>query len=157
LAVAQTEGSMGYLLEIALRNRLASLGLEREVTAVLTLVVVDRDDPGFENPTKPIGPFFSAWRAEALQREHGWRMIGDAGGGYRKVVGSPRPLEILGVSAISDSIAHGHFVIAAGGGGIPVVRDERGRLSGVEAVIDKDRTSSLLARELAADLFILLT
>ena len=157
VAVAQTEGSMGYLLEIALRNRLAAAGAEREVTTVVTLVVVDRDDPGFAEPQKPIGPFFSPYRAEILQRDQDWKMVEDAGRGYRKVVASPRPVEILGVAAISDLVAHGHFVIAGGGGGIPVVRDRNGHLAGVEAVIDKDHTSSLLARELAADLFILLT
>lgn len=157
VAVAQTLGSMGYLLELALRNRLRDVQGEREVTTVLSMVVVDRDDPGFTSPTKPIGPFFSPYRAEALQRELGWTMIEDAGRGFRKVVASPRPQEILGVAAISDLVAQGHIVIAGGGGGIPVVRDRDGALSGVEAVIDKDHTSSLLARELAADLFLLLT
>lgn len=163
VAVAQTEGSIGFLLETALRNRF--LALERDgddapipsVFTVLSLVVVDRDDPGFRSPSKPIGPFFSRWRAESLQREHGWQMVEDAGRGWRKVVASPRPLEILGTEGLRELVGRGHVVIAGGGGGIPVVRGEDGRLAGVEAVIDKDFTSSLVARELSADLFIVLT
>jgi carbamate kinase len=157
VGVAQTEGAMGYLLELALRNRLNAERLAREVSTLLSLVVVDPDDPGFASPSKPVGPFFSRYRAHALALHHGWRMVEDAGRGWRRIVASPRPLEILGVAAISDLLARGNLVIAAGGGGIPVVRGSDGRLSGVEAVIDKDRTSSLLARELAAELFILLT
>lgn len=157
VAVAQTEGGMGFLLETALRNRLAAAGSERAVSTLLTLVVVDRDDPGFEKPSKPIGPFFSRWRAEMLQRDQGWEMIEDAGRGWRKVVASPRPLEALGVPSMRRLLAAGDVVIAGGGGGIPVVRRDDGRLEGVEAVIDKDFTASLLARELGADLFVNLT
>ena len=157
LAVAQTEGSMGFLLELALRNRLRAERLDREVTTTLSLVVVDRDDPGFRQPSKPVGPFFSRYRAETLMRQHKWQMVEDAGRGWRRVVASPRPLEFLGVEAIRDLLAAGNLVIAGGGGGIPVVRRKGGQLAGVEAVIDKDRTSSLLARELGADLFIVLT
>jgi len=175
VAVAQTEGSIGFLLETALRNRFLEVAAEEggggggagghgrdepepAVFTVLTLVVVDGDDPGFRKPTKPIGPYFSRWRAEALQRDHGWQMVeGDAGRGWRKVVASPRPLEVLGVAGLRDLLGRGNVVIAGGGGGIPVVRGAGGRLTGVEAVIDKDFTSSLLARDLAADLFINLT
>lgn len=157
LAVAQTEGSMGYLLEIALRNRLRAAHIARDVSTVLSMVVVDRNDPGFLNPTKPIGPFFSRFRAQTLSRQLKWRMVEDAGRGWRKVVASPRPLEILGVDAVRNLITRGHIVIAGGGGGIPVVRRANGQLVGVEAVIDKDRTSSLLARDIEADLFIVLT
>jgi carbamate kinase len=157
VAVAQTEGGMGFLLETALRNRLAAAGSERQVSTLLTLVVVDRDDPGFAKPSKPIGPFFSRWRAEALRRDHGWEMVEDSGRGWRKVVASPRPLEVLGVPAMRRLLAAGDVVIAGGGGGIPVVRRADGRLDGVEAVIDKDFTASLLARALEADLFVNLT
>jgi carbamate kinase len=157
VAVAQTEGGMGFLLETALRNRLAAAGSERQVSTLLTLVVVDRDDPGFEKPSKPIGPFFSRWRAEALERHEGWEMVEDSGRGWRKVVASPRPLEVLGVPAMRRLLAAGDVVIAGGGGGIPVVRRDDGRLDGVEAVIDKDLTASLLARALDADLFVNLT
>ena len=157
VAVAQTEGGMGFLLEKALRNRALRAGRPREVTTLLTLVVVDHEDPGFRSPSKPIGPFFSRWRAESLKREHGWQMVEDAGRGWRKVVASPRPLEALGVAAMRELLARGHVVIAGGGGGIPVVRAADGSLRGVEAVVDKDFTSALLARELGADLFVILT
>jgi carbamate kinase len=163
LAVAQTQGAIGFLLETALRNRLEEVGLaradgdRREVAILLSLVVVDRDDPGFAEPTKPVGPFFSRYRAELLEREHGWTMVHDAGRGWRKVVPSPRPLEILGVPAVRALLARGDVVIAGGGGGIPVVRRADGALEGIEAVIDKDRTAALLARELGADLLINLT
>jgi carbamate kinase len=156
-AVAQTEGSMGYLLELALRNRLEAERMHLEVAALLTLVVVDADDPGFREPSKPVGPFFSRYRAEALERELGWRMLEDSGRGWRKVVASPLPLEILGVGPVRDLLGRGNLVIAGGGGGVPVVRRPDGSVAGVEAVIDKDRTSALLSRELKADLFIILT
>lgn len=157
VAVAQTEGGIGFLLETALRNRLTAVASERQVSTLLTLVVVDRDDPGFAKPSKPIGPFFSRWRAEALQRDDAWEMVEDSGRGWRKVVASPRPLEVLGVPAMRRLLAAGDLVIAGGGGGIPVVRRDDGRLDGVEAVIDKDLTASLLARSLDADLFVNLT
>ncbi|HEX2251950.1 MAG TPA: carbamate kinase [Thermoanaerobaculia bacterium] len=157
VAVAQTEGGMGFLLETALRNRLAAAGDEREVTTVLSLVVVDGDDPGFRKPSKPVGPFFSRWRAETHQREQGWDMVEDSGRGWRKVVASPRPLEVLGLAGVRELLGRGHVVIAGGGGGIPVVRREDGSLAGVEAVIDKDFTASAIARFLAAELFIILT
>jgi carbamate kinase len=157
VAVAQTEGSIGYLLEAALRDRLRAEAIEREVATLLSLVVVDGSDPGFAAPSKPIGPFFPRFRAEMLEREMGWTMVEDAGRGFRKVVPSPRPLELLGTAAIRDLLDRGRVVIAAGGGGIPVLRDSDGRLRGVEAVVDKDRTAALLARQLGADLFIILT
>jgi carbamate kinase len=157
VAVAQTEGSMGYLLELALRNRVIERGLDREVSSLLTLVVVDVNDAGFGQPTKPIGPFFSRYRAGELKKQSGWTMIEDAGRGWRKVVASPRPLKILEIETIRTLLVSGSVVIAGGGGGIPVVADAQGRLRGVEAVIDKDRTASLLARALKADLFVNLT
>lgn len=157
LAVAETQGSMGYLLEIALRNRLTREGLSAEPACLLTLVVVDADDPGFERPTKPVGPFFSAESAEVFRREYGWQMKKEASGnGWRKVVPSPRPLEVLGLDAIREVLAGDRVGIAGGGGGIPVVRTGD-RLEGVEAVIDKDHTASLLARDLEAELFLILT
>jgi carbamate kinase len=157
LAVAETQGSMGYLLDIALRNRFAREGLDARPACLLSLVVVDADDPGFEHPTKPVGPFFSRERAEVFARDHGWQVKEDESGhGWRKVVPSPRPLEILGTESIEDLLSRSRVVIAGGGGGIPVVR-ENGRLRGIEAVIDKDRTASLLARTLGADLFLILT
>ena len=154
---AMTQGSMGYMIERTLINRLAFLNLAVPVTTVLTEVVVDKDDPGFEHPTKPVGPFYSEFRAVELQKQKRWHMKEDAGRGYRKVVPSPRPLEIIQLEAIKLLLQAGHCVIAGGGGGIPVIRDASGYLVGVEAVIDKDRLSSLLARELGADTYVILT
>jgi len=155
VAVAETQGSMGYLLELALRNRFSRDGLDAEPVCLLSQVVVDADDPGFEKPTKPVGPFFSHERARVFQEEYGWQ-IKEEEHGWRKVVPSPRPLEILGLAGVRDLLGGRRVVIAGGGGGIPVVRDN-GTVHGIEAVIDKDRTASLLARELEADLFLILT
>ncbi|MGD2114687.1 MAG: carbamate kinase [Acidobacteriota bacterium] len=155
VAVAETQGSMGYLLELALRNRFAREGLDAEPVCLLSQVVVDADDPGFDDPTKPVGPFFSAERARIFEQEHGWTMREEEHG-WRKVVSSPRPLEILGLQGVRDLLGGRRVVISGGGGGIPVAR-ENGTFHGIEAVIDKDRTAALLARELEADLFLILT
>lgn len=157
VAVAQTEGAVGYLLELALRERLRLVGVERDVASLLSLVVVDAADPGFAAPSKPVGPFFTRFRAEALRRDHGWSMIEDAGRGWRKVVPSPRPLEVLGIGAVRDLLGGHRVVIAGGGGGIPLAVAADGSLRGIEAVIDKDRTASLLARNLGADILLILT
>ena len=157
IAVAQTEGGMGYLLQLALRNTLRRLGSPTEVATLLTLVVVDGDDVGFEEPSKPIGPFFSRYSASILRHQLGWKMAEDAGRGWRKVVASPRPLEVVETELVRHLLAQRAVVIAGGGGGIPVVRDDDGNLIGVEAVIDKDRTAALLACDLKADLFLNLT
>src|SRR5207237_3268631 len=157
VAVAQTEGSMGFMLQQASRNRLESMGRSSHVTTVLTEVEVDANDPAFKRPTKPIGPFFTRYRAEALERDLGWTMREDAGRGWRHVVPSPRPLRILNVATITQILGHADVVIAAGGGGIPVVRGRDGQWRGVEAVIDKDFASALLAAELKADLYVILT
>ena len=157
VCVAQSEGSIGYLLERSLVNRFRSAGIRKDVVTLVSQVVVDRADPGFRKPSKPIGPFYTRYRAEYLTKRHGWLMVEDSGRGYRKVVASPRPREVLSVQAIRDALARGSVVIAAGGGGIPVYRNEEGNLKGVEAVIDKDRTAGLLAENLGADLFVILT
>ncbi len=158
VAVAQTEGSMGFLLQIAIRNRLESIGHgSADVATVLTEVEVDANDPAFKRPTKPIGPFFTRYRAEALERDLGWTMREDAGRGWRHVVASPKPLRIMNVETIVHMLEAAEVVIAAGGGGIPVVKGRDGQWRGIEAVIDKDYASSLLACELKADLFIILT
>ena len=156
VAVAQTEGGMGYILEMALRNRIEKAGLDRDVSTVLSLVVVDGADSGFRKPSKPIGPFFSNYRAQVLQREQNWVMVEDSGRGWRKVVASPKPLEIVGLSTVRRLLAMGQIVIAGGGGGIPVVQEDDG-LRGVEAVIDKDRTSALFAKELGAQNLVFVT
>jgi carbamate kinase len=157
VAVAQTEGSMGFLLQQAIRNRLESIGRSGEVATVLTEVQVDPNDPAFKRPTKPIGPFFTRYRAEALERDLGWTMREDAGRGWRHVVPSPRPLRILNLDLISQMLNWATVLIAAGGGGIPVVRGRDGQWRGIEAVIDKDFASSLLAMQLKADLYVILT
>jgi carbamate kinase len=157
IAVAQTEGSIGFMLQQAIRNRLESVGLGGDVTTVLTEIEVDAADPEFKRPTKPIGPFFTRYRAEALERDLGWTMHEDSGRGWRHVVPSPRPLRILNLATIRAMLEAAPVVIAAGGGGIPVVRGRDGQWRGIEAVIDKDFASALLAAELNADLFIVLT
>ncbi|HEX7191265.1 MAG TPA: carbamate kinase, partial [Thermoanaerobaculia bacterium] len=133
------------------------IGIGGEVASVLTEVEVDANDPAFKRPTKPIGPFFTRYRAEALERDLGWTMREDSGRGWRHVVPSPRPLRILNMKTISRMVGEASVVIAAGGGGIPVVRGRDGQWRGIEAVIDKDYASALLASELRADLFIILT
>jgi carbamate kinase len=157
IAVAQTQGSMGYMLANQLRNRLHEEQIEKEIAAVLTEVVVDRDDPAFDNPTKPVGPYFTAYRANLLMQEHGWKMVEDAGRGWRKVVASPMPKRILGSHLLKRLVESGAVLVAGGGGGVPVYQDVGGYYRGIEAVIDKDYVASILARELAADLFIVLT
>jgi carbamate kinase len=154
---AMTEGSMGYMLEKALTNELRKSSVDKEVVTLITQVVVDREDPAFDNPAKPIGPFYSKYRASMLKREKKWRMIEDSGRGYRKVVPSPKPIDIVPKYVIRDLIQAGKIVIAAGGGGIPVIINGNGLFQGVEAVIDKDHAASLIAREAKAELFIILT
>jgi len=157
VCVAQTEGSIGFVLQQAIRNRLESIGAGGEVATILTEVEVDVNDPAFKRPTKPIGPFFTRYRAEALERDLGWTMREDAGRGWRHVVPSPRPLRILNIKTVSRMLESAAVVIAAGGGGIPVVKGRDGQWRGIEAVIDKDFASALLAAELNADLFLILT
>ena len=151
LAVAQTQAEIGALIE----SELAPVA-ERPVACLLTHVVVAEDDPAFSSPTKPVGPFYDEARAKELERDRGWQVVHDAGRGWRRVVPSPQPLEIVELEAIRALVGTGTIVIACGGGGIPVSRRD-GRLPGVDAVIDKDRASSLLARALGADRLVILT
>lgn len=157
VAVAQTEGSIGFILQQAMRNRLEFLGLPSEVATLLTEVEVDAADPAFRRPTKPIGPFFTRYRAEALSRDFGWTVREDSGRGWRKVVPSPRPLRILNTTALRALVDTCAVTIAGGGGGIPVVRGRDQQWRGIEAVIDKDFASALIGAELDARLFIVLT
>jgi carbamate kinase len=151
LAVGQTQAEIGALIEL----ELAPLA-GRAVACLVTHVRVDPDDPAFGDPTKPIGPFYSADEAKTLERERGWTLVEDAGRGWRRVVPSPRPLEIVELEPVQTLLAAGTIVVACGGGGIPVVaRDER--LDGVDAVIDKDYVSALLARLLGAARLVILT
>jgi len=155
--VAQTEGSLGYYLQQELLNSLKRHGKRRFVVTVVTQVVVDPQDPAFQKPTKPVGPFLSEAEAKRRQREHGWCVGEDAGRGWRRLVPSPVPLKVIQRTMIREAAQQGHIVVAGGGGGIPVVRDEHGQYVGVEAVIDKDRTSGVLAEQVNADLLIILT
>jgi len=153
---AQTQGSLGYMIVQALRNRLAERGLNREVAALITQIVVDKNDEAFKKPSKPVGPFYTEEEARRLMMEKGWIMKEDAGRGWRRVVPSPKPLDIVEKEIIQMLLKNDVIVVAAGGGGIPVVR-ENGKLKGIEAVIDKDRASALLAIEINADELIILT
>jgi carbamate kinase len=154
---ADSEGGIGYMIQQSLQNQLAGMGIDKDVFTIITQVVVGADDVAFKKPTKPIGPFYTREYGERMAREKGWVVIEDAGRGYRRVVPSPKPLEIVERRAIEHAIERGAIVVAVGGGGVPVVRDRQGRLKGVEAVIDKDRASSVLARQIRADVFAILT
>jgi len=155
--VSDTQGEIGYFLQKAFVNVLQQSGLKRTVATVVTQVLVSEDDPAFRNPTKPIGVFLKEADARLHEKRDGWKVIEDAGRGYRRVVPSPMPIDIIELDAIKILVDSDVIVIAAGGGGIPVVKDSDGTLRGVEAVIDKDYASSLLARELKADCFIIST
>jgi len=154
---AMTEGSMGYMLERAVLNELRKHSIDKEIATVLTQVVVDRNDPAFAKPTKPIGPFYNESRAKQLVRENHWQTVEDAGRGFRRVVASPIPIDIIPKKSIRSLVEKGIIVIAAGGGGIPVFINGSGYVEGIEAVIDKDHASALIAREADAELFIILT
>ena len=154
---ADTQGAIGYMIQKALLNEFRKRGIAKKVTTVVTQTIVDRNDPSFEHPTKPIGSFMSEKEALANKKELGWQVVEDAGRGFRRVVPSPIPKEIIELDVIRLLVESGYIVVATGGGGIPVIRNEQGDLEGVEAVIDKDLGSSLLARNLGADTFIILT
>ncbi len=153
---ASTQGEIGYLLEQALRTELQHAGLNVPVTSVLTQSLVSPDDPSLKHPSKPVGPFYSRADAEERHRLYGWEIVDDAARGYRRVVPSPEPIGIVELEVIRDLVEQGVLVIACGGGGIPVVWKDGG-LEGVEAVIDKDRASALLATRLGVDLFVIST
>lgn len=156
-AVADTQGAIGYMFVKALTNELARRGLARPVVALVTQSVVEAGDPAFRNPTKPIGPFLTEATARSLAAKEGWSIMEDSGRGWRRTVPSPRPKKIVESETIRSLLDLGAIVVAAGGGGIPVVVDAEGRMVGVEAVVDKDLTSGLLARDIGADLFLITT
>jgi carbamate kinase len=157
ICVAHSQGGIAYLLMQALENALRAKGNPRHVVCLLTQVEVDPDDPAFKNPTKPIGYFYSKEEADALTAEMGWKMVEDSGRGWRHVVPSPLPKHIVDISLVQTVAKSGAVVIAGGGGGVPVVRSGRGQRHGVEAVIDKDRTSALMANVLKIDDLMILT
>jgi len=154
---AESQGLIGYMIQRTLRNELSAAGIEKDVVSMVTQVLVDRNDPAFANPQKPIGPFYTEKRAERLVSERGYVMIEDANRGFRRVVPSPEPRAIVERQAIERLVESGYVVIASGGGGVPVVRDEVGRVHGVEAVVDKDLAGQQLASDLHSDLFLVLT
>ncbi len=155
--VADTQGSIGYQIQQSLSNELARRGIGGLCATVVTQVVVDPDDPGFAHPAKPVGEFYDAEQAAAIRRQYpDWTLVQDAGRGFRRVVPSPRPLEVVEEPVIESLLRQGFHVVAVGGGGIPVIRTAEG-LQGVDAVIDKDLASGMLAGRLGAELLIIST
>ncbi|WP_297521965.1 carbamate kinase [Thermococcus sp.] len=156
VAGAMTQGQIGYMIQQALHNELRKRGIERVVATIVTQTIVDKNDPAFQNPSKPVGPFYDEETAKKLAEEKGWTVIEDAGRGWRRVVPSPDPRGHVEAPVIGDLVEKGFIVIASGGGGVPVV-EENGQLRGVEAVIDKDLAGERLAEEVNADIFMILT
>ncbi len=153
---AQTQGSIGYLIQEGLERAFLRPGVRRPVAVVVTRVVVDPHDPAFQNPTKPVGPYYTEEEARRLEREEGWHMVRQPQG-WRRVVPSPEPREILELGAVRTLVQEGYIVVCAGGGGIPVVPQPDGTYRGVEAVVDKDLSSALVATAFDADLFLIST
>jgi carbamate kinase len=156
-AGADLQGAIGYMFVKAFRNEFRRRGLKRQPVAVVTETLVDSNDPAFKDPTKPIGSHMEEGRAKELATRQGWVVKEDAGRGWRRVVPSPIPKKIVDLDAIRTLASAGYVVIGCGGGGIPVVEDDDGNIRGIEAVIDKDLASSLLARTIGADLFMVST
>ena len=156
LVVADTQGSIGYMLQQALDNSLRRVGMNHTVATLITQMRVDPEDPAFDHPDKPVGGFLTESEARAAEAD-GWHVMEDAGRGWRRVVASPKPLVVNEINAIQALVLAGYIVVVCGGGGVPVVRNEYGSLRGVAAVIDKDRASSMLAQTLRADLLLIST
>lgn len=154
---ADTQGAIGYALQQNLQNILYQRGIKKKVVTVITQVLVDKNDPAFAKPTKPIGSFMDQAEAERRQREQGWTVVEDAGRGFRRVVASPLPKEIVELETVQTLLEKGIITITVGGGGIPVIDPGDGNYEGIAAVIDKDFASSLLARQIKADLFVIST
>jgi carbamate kinase len=154
---ADTQGAIGYMFQKALHNEFKKLGIKKEVATIVTQTLVDRNDPAFQTPSKPIGSFMDEATAKQKHEKDGWNVVEDAGRGWRRVVASPQPKQIIERAAIETLIKTGFTVISVGGGGIPVIENENGDLVGMEAVIDKDFASSLLANSIQADLFVIST
>jgi len=154
---ADSQGAIGYMFQNALRNEFKRRGMKKQAATVVTQTVVDKNDPAFQKPTKPIGTFMNKGEAQSRAAKDGWTVVEDAGRGWRRVVPSPIPIRIVEANAIRSLIEAGFSVVGVGGGGIPVIEDENGDLHGVEAVIDKDFGSALLAKMIDADLFIIST
>jgi len=156
VAGAMTQGQIGYMIGQAIRNELKRRGVEKPVATIVTQTLVDKDDPAFKNPSKPVGPFYDEETAKRLAKEKGWVVVEDSGRGWRRVVPSPDPKAHIETPVIVDLVEKGFIVIASGGGGVPVI-EEDGQLKGVEAVIDKDLAGERLAEEVNAEVFMILT
>ncbi len=156
ICVADSQGGIGYMIQQVLRNALLALGIERKVATIVTQVRISPSDPALKDPTKPIGPFYSAAEAETMRSENGWQMVEDSNRGYRRVVASPRPLTIVEEDIIQELVASGTIVVTVGGGGVPVIEEDN-KLEGVEAVVDKDFATAALARVLGAERMIVVT
>jgi len=154
---AATQGMIGYIIQQTLANILRTAEFTHNITTVLTQTIVDKDDPAFKNPTKPVGPFYDKKEAGKLRRERGWKLIYDSGRGYRRVVPSPKPVRIQETRIIKNMLNNDEIVVAVGGGGIPVARDINRNLRGIEAVIDKDLATGRLAQDIRADTLMILT
>ncbi len=154
---ADSQGAIGYMFQKALHNEFKRRGMQKDAATVVTQTVVDKNDPAFQKPSKPIGTFMDEAEAQSRTDQDGWTVVEDAGRGWRRVVPSPRPIRIVEADAIHNLIKAGFSVVGVGGGGIPVIEDENGNLQGVEAVIDKDFGSALLAKMIDADLFVIST
>ncbi len=154
---ADSQGAIGYALQQNLQNELRRRGIKKSIATVVTQVLVDRNDKAFVNPTKPIGGFMDETEAKRREKEMGWTVVEDSGRGWRRVVASPIPQEVIEIEAVQRLIDAGTVVITVGGGGIPVIRNENGDIIGTAAVIDKDYASSLLARLIKADVFVIST
>ena len=157
VAGAMSQGQIGYWLQNALRNQLEQLKIKKPIASIVTQVLVSKDDPAFKNPSKPIGPFYTEEEAKTLAKTRGITVKEDAGRGWRKVVPSPMPLSIIESDLIKIAIGNGAVIVAGGGGGIPVYYDQHGRLTGLEAVIDKDFAAEKLAETIDADILLILT
>jgi carbamate kinase len=159
VCVAESQAQIGYMLQQELSNELAARGIKKNVVSIITQVVVDGNDPAMQNPTKPIGPYYDRDRADELRKSRGWKLVYDRRGGYRRVVPSPKPIDIVEKATIERLMFTGTtdwIVIAAGGGGVPIIR-KNGELIGIEAVIDKDLAAAVLARVVKEKLFVMLT
>ncbi len=154
---ADSQGGLGYMIQQNLQNAVMLQGLDIPVATVVTQVLVDRDDPAFQNPTKPIGPFYDEQTARRLEQEFGWTIKDDAGRGWRRVVPSPMPRRVVEAEVIKRMISAGVLVVACGGGGVPVVKCEQDKIEGIDAVIDKDLASELLSELVGADVFVVVT
>jgi carbamate kinase len=157
IAVAQSMGMIGYMLQQSLYNEVRERGMDKHIITILTQTLVDMNDPCFKKPTKPIGPFYTNKQAESLSKEKGWTLTSEAGKGFRRVVPSPQPIDIIEAVCLKEFFRTGHIIIASGGGGIPVIRDKQNRIRGIEAVVDKDLAAAILARILGVNIYLILT